>query len=66
MNKGEHLGPEAILQSESQLVGQMVRAFRHGETEAGMAVLGELGRACFNEGAAAQRRKSGELDADAE
>lgn len=57
MNKGEHLGPETVLQAESDLVSQMVRAFKHGETDKGMAALNELGRACFNEGAAAQRAK---------
>lgn len=57
MNKGDHQGPESVLENESDLVSELVRAFRHNETEKGLNILREISRACFNEGAAMQRRK---------
>lgn len=51
--KGQHTGPESVLEQEAELVSKLIRAYRNGDTETGHALLVQLGRACFIQGKAA-------------
>lgn len=50
-----HGGPEGVLSQETELVGDLARCMKLERRDQGLAILRELGRACYNEGRAYER-----------